>query len=554
MSPDTLKTYKKKRDFRKTPEPAGIKKEKTGRKGPIFVIQKHDATRLHYDFRLEAGGVLKSWAVPKGPSLDPEEKRLAVRTEDHPFEYAEFEGIIPEGEYGAGPVLIWDKGTFENITGHKGKTIPLEEGIEKGHISFILYGKKLKGAFALTRIRKDKWGKEDWILVKMRDEYAKENGKPVEEEFPGSVKTGKKIEDIARGAGERIWHSNRAEKEIPGPEVDQQEFQKAIAKLRKSPQPEWISPMLATLSEEKNIPSGDWLFEPKLDGERCLIFKKNGKVKLSSRNRKDLNGHYPELVDAFKEQNADNFIADGEIVAFENGLPSFSKLQPRMQLKDPEEELRSGIEVFYYLFDLVYFDGYDITRLELRYRKKILSQILSWGGLLGYLSDVSGNGRNYYEDTCKQGYEGTIGKRAASPYIRGRTREWLKFKCFKEQEFVICGWTSPEGGRIGFGALVLGYYEKGKLEYAGKVGTGFTDYMLKTLSEKFKGLEQKQPPFPDYKKNRLIPRTGAHWLRPELVAEVAFSEWTPEGLLRHPSFKGLREDKSAAEVIREKPS
>lgn len=566
---DTLEEYRKKRHFGRTPEPALPVKKKTPKKKtparPRFVIQKHKATRLHYDFRLEAGGVLKSWAVPKGPSLDPRKKRLAARTEDHPVEYAGFEGIIPEGEYGAGSVIIWDKGTYENLTTHKRKEVPIGEGIEKGHISFRLEGTRLKGAFALTRIRKDEWGKEDWILVKIREDEETPDTEPVEA-YPESVKSGKTVEEIAAGKRQRIWHGKKGglapkEKGLAPPEVSEEALREARAKLRKNPQPKWVAPMLATLMNENNIPKWGWLFEPKLDGERCLARKSGGEVVLYSRNRKDLNGNYPELVEALRAQAADNFIADGEIVAFgEKGLPSFSKLQPRMQIRDPVAARRTGVEVFFYLFDLVYFDGYDLTRLELEYRKEMLRQVVSFSDKVRFLEHEAEGGREYFKKMCGRGYEGIMAKRAGSRYIEGRTRgegrtkEWQKFKCMNEQEFIICGYTEPGGSRTGFGSLLLGYYEGGKLVYAGKVGTGYDEFTLKTLLSEMKKLERKTPPYNDYATNKLIPRAEVHWLRPELVCEVAFSEWTPDGLLRHPSFKGLRRDKKPAEVRRERPA
>jgi bifunctional non-homologous end joining protein LigD len=509
----------------KRPNRGGTVKKKPSPPRHIFVIQKHKTKRLHYDLRLEAGGVLKSWAVPKGPSTDPASRCLAARTEDYPIEYADFEGIIPEGEYGAGSVLIWDKGTYENLTSshahraNKGKEIPIEKGIAEGHISFRLNGKRLKGAFALTRIRRDEWGKEDWILVKIREETKK-----------------------AR--------------------VNEKTLKDAMERLKQAPQPKWVKPMLATLMDKKKIPGAGWFFEPKLDGERCLAFKKNGRVALYSRNRLNINGNYPELVEAMESQGADNFIADGEIVApDEKGIPSFLRIQPRMQIRSPIEARATGIEVFFYLFDLLYFDGYDLTRLALIHRKGMLRQIFSFSGHLRYLEHETGGGKKYYEDMCRKGYEGILAKRAESRYIQARTKDWLKFRCMNEQEFIICGYTDPGGSRTGFGALLIGYYEKGKgptgplrLLYAGKVGTGYDEFTLSTLSREFKKLVQETPPYDDYPANKLIPRARVHWLRPELVCDVEFTEWTPDGLLRHPSFKGLRRDKKPAEVTRERPA
>jgi bifunctional non-homologous end joining protein LigD len=533
-----LREYRKKRDFARTPEPEGKKARRRRSIEAFFVIHKHRARRLHYDLRLEAGGLLKSWAVPKGPSLDPGEKRLAVRTEDHPLEYGSFEGVIPEGQYGAGTVIIWDKGTYLCLSGRQGKKMSIEEGIEKGHISFLLRGKKLKGAFSLTRFKTD-GDRESWLLVKKRDEEA--GGEDVLAKKPESVKSRKTIEEIAESKNAAVWTGEG--------KVDSKFLEMTKAKLRKIPQPKSISPMLANIGEG-NLPADGWLFEPKLDGERCVFFRRGGSVRLVSRNGIVINGNYPELVAWMEAQAARDFVADGEIVAFEGGAPSFSKLQPRMQIREPKAAVETGIEVFCYLFDLLYYEGHDLTRLELKYRKEMLREVFSFGGHIR-LTPHSEKGEALFRELCAKGWEGVMAKRADSPYVEKRSRDWLKFKCANEQELVICGFTEPKGAREAFGALLLGYYEGRKLVYAGKVGTGFDEFTLKTLLAKMKQLEQKKPPYDGNGKNSLVPKKEVHWLKPVLVAQIAFAEWTPDGLLRQPRFKGLRGDKEPKDVKRE---
>jgi DNA ligase D-like protein (predicted ligase) len=321
------------------------------------------------------------------------------------------------------------------------------------------------------------------------------------------------------------------------------------ADLRQTSQPDWVEPMLAILTDERFSDPG-WIFERKLDGERCLAFRKGQRVELYSRNRKRLNDRYPELVEALGAHALPRLIVDGEIVAFEHGQPSFARLQGRMQLRDPDQARRSGIAVFLYLFDILYLDRYDTSHLALRDRKALLSEELSFGRKLRYLRHRNAEGEAYYRDACARGWEGLIAKRAASPYVHGRSREWLKFKCVNQQEVVIVGFTEPKGRRRGFGALLVGYHEDGKLRYAGKVGTGYTEETLERLSERLRSLEQDGPPIEGPR-----PRErGIHWVRPELVAEVGFTEWTREGRLRHPRFLGLRDDKEPRQVVREKPS
>jgi bifunctional non-homologous end joining protein LigD len=312
--------------------------------------------------------------------------------------------------------------------------------------------------------------------------------------------------------------------------------------------PAWKSPMLATLTERR-FSDGGWLFEPKFDGERCLAFRTGSEVRLLSRNRKRLDDSYPELAQALAAQEADTFVVDGEVVTFEDGRTSFAKLQRRMQVRDPEAARRTGVPVYLYLFDVLHVDGYDVTGLELRHRKALLRRLLSFREPLRLTAHRSGDGEAYWREACSKGWEGVMAKRVDAPYVHGRSRDWLKFKCVNSQEFVIGGFTDPKGSRQGFGALLLGYYRGDDLVYAGKVGTGFDDELLRRLRHRLDGLEQDHPPFTAEQP----PRSGVHWVRPELVAQVGFTEWTVDGRLRHPRFLGLRRDKRPHEVRRERP-
>jgi DNA ligase D-like protein (predicted ligase) len=322
----------------------------------------------------------------------------------------------------------------------------------------------------------------------------------------------------------------------------------AKKKLIKKPQPEWEDPMLATLTGERFDDHG-WVFGRKLDGERCIAYKKNEKVRLMSRNGHMINAQYPEVVEALEKNAVDGFICDGEVVAFDShGETRFELLQPRMGLQDPREALRTGVPVFYYTFDMLYYDGFDMTRLGVVDRKYVLKNTLAFGGALRYLDERMGGGLKYFEEACKLGWEGLIAKRADSPYVHGRSDDWLKFKCVLGQEFVIGGYTEPHGKRVGFGAILVGYYQDGKLMYAGKVGTGFGDETIMKLMEKFRPLERKTSPFAEEVKEK-----ETHWLEPKLVAQVGFEEWTNYGKLRQPRFEGLRDDKAPESVIKEEP-
>jgi len=562
-----LDEYFRKRDFEKTPEPRG--REHKGSDDFSFVIQKHAATRLHYDFRLELDGVLKSWAVPKGPSFDPAEKRLAMETEDHPLEYGDFEGIIPEGQYGGGPVLLWDRGTWE----------PLEEpraGHAKGRLKFRLHGEKLEGGWTLVRIKsrdpRDRAGKS-WLLIKERDETARPQSEyDVTVARPESVTTGRSLEEIA-AARDRVWESHVVEQKkgarwrpkVPaasrigtgtstGAETGTAKrtgtgaAARAIPGARPGALPKFVQPQLATLVDE--APDGDeWLHELKFDGYRILCRIDGGNVTLLSRNGKDWTHVFASIAKAATRLPCRKALLDGEAaVVLPDGTTSFHALQNAME-EGTQERLA------YFAFDLLHLEGFDLTGATLDERKAALADLLVRAGPakgpMRYSDHVVGAGRAFFEQAGRMKLEGIISKRRGEPYRGGRGRGWLKVKCVAEQVFVIGGFTLPEGQRNGIGALLLGVNDGDGLRFAGKVGTGFTDRMARDLRRKLDALEVPKPPFSA--KPEGVRLKGAHWVRPELVAEVKFSEWTPDGKLRHPSFLGLREDKKAEEVVREEP-
>jgi bifunctional non-homologous end joining protein LigD len=517
-----IATYNRKRDFTKTKEPKG-RKLKGG--GDSFVVQKHEASRLHWDFRLELDGVLKSWAVPKGPSIDPGEKRLAMRTEDHPLDYGTFEGIIPAGEYGGGTVMLWDKGRWIPQPGKDpSKTI------EEGHLHFTLEGERMKGEWVLFRLnpRPGERG-EPWMLKKVSDEYADpENGNELVGEGTTSVTTGRTMAEIA--AGEDVWRSNRSG----------QKGGRAKKKAGGAP-PAFQPPQLATLVDD--VPTGsDWLYEYKYDGYRLLLSVGDGVASAFTRHGKDWSDKFKALVKAAANLPAGCLI-DGEAVALDkNGKPSFQLLQST--LKE-----RQGANLVFYAFDLLVDRGEDIKRLPNIVRKDRLASLLAGvNPPIIYGDHVIGKGEALFEQICKQGGEGIIAKKASCPYKGTRTRNWLKIKCIQRQEFVIVGWSESDK-RMGFRSLLLAAKEKGKLTYVGKVGTGFSGKLIQEMMDRMRPLEVAKAPVE-------VPRAdrkGAHFIKPELVGEIAFTEFTNEGILRHPSFLGLREDKPASEVVVETP-
>jgi bifunctional non-homologous end joining protein LigD len=517
-----IETYNRKRDFARTKEPRG---RKLKGKGDSFVVQKHVASRLHWDFRLELDGVLKSWAVPKGPSLDPDEKRLAMRTEDHPLDYGAFEGTIPKGEYGGGTVMLWDQGRWiPDPRKDPSKTI------EEGHLHFALEGERMKGEWVLFRLNPRPGEKgEPWMLKKVNDEYADpDNGETLVDNCVTSVTTDRTMAEIA--AGEDVWRSNRGG----------QKGGRGKKKAGKAPPP-FQEPQLATLVDE--VPTGtSWIHEYKYDGYRLLLAVGDGVATAWTRNGKDWSDKFKALVKAAAKLPA-GCLVDGEAVALDDkGLPSFQLLQSTLQEKQ-------GANLAFYAFDLIVDRGEDIKKLPTIERKQRLAALLKGVPAPILFGDhVIGRGEELFREICKQGGEGIISKKAGSPYRNGRTRDWLKIKCIQRQEFVIVGWLESDKRR-GFRSLLLAVRDKGKLTYAGKVGTGFNAKLIEELTERMEplatGKASVEVPRPD--------RRGAHWIEPKLVAEIAFSEFTDDGVLRHPSFIALREDKPAKEVVREVP-
>jgi len=535
-----LEVYRKKRNFKSTPEPEG---EAPARRSDdlSFVIQKHAASRLHYDFRLELNGVLLSWAVPKGPSLDPNDKRLAVHVEDHPKEYGGFEGVIPPKQYGSGTVMLWDRGIW----------LPAEDpeaSYKKGKLKFHLQGEKLQGGWTLVRSRGSKYGEKSWLLIKEEDSFARLATEGlITETKPKSVLTSRTLEEIAAHP-DRVWHSNRSvaenvqsdtvKKRTSGPTP------KALPGAVEAALAPRISVQLATLV--KNVPSGDrWLHEIKLDGYRMLCRVENGACRIYSRTGKDWTANFSAIAQAAARLPCTSAWLDGEVVVLTNdGRTSFQALQNALSEDSPAK-------LHFYAFDLPYLDGFDLSKVALLDRKQLLQALVETNAELNFGDHVVGAGEVFFAQACKVGLEGIISKRIDSPYQPVRGASWVKIKCGMRQEMVIGGFTDPQNSRRGFGALLLGFYDRnGSLRYAGKVGTGFNDATLAKLRTTLDDLAQTEPPF-------INPPTGAearkaHWVAPRLVAEVAFTEWTEDETLRHAAFLGLRADKLATEVIREK--
>ncbi len=538
-----LTEYKKKRNFGATPEPEGKVKET---KGQSFVIQKHAASRLHYDFRLEMEGVLRSWAVPKGPSLDPGEKRLAVHVEDHPIDYGDFEGVIPKGQYGGGTVLLWDRGTWTP----EGDAVA---DYKKGNLKFHLDGEKLHGRWVLVRMgaRNQARNNEDnehenWLLIKEKDDTAVPgSGDAVVQQYPNSVETGLSLEEIAADP-ERIWESNRQSNRAEKTASFKDKIAARIPGARKAAMPTAIEPQLATLVDA--VPRGEeWIHEIKYDGYRALCEIRDGEARLITRHGKDWTDRFSPVAREAAKLPVRQAILDGEVVVLEpDGTTSFQTLQNALA-ENRQDDL------VYFAFDLIYLDGYDLRGAPLLDRKAALLALLAGGGKAIRPGDhIEGDGEGFYRQACNFSLEGIISKRAGLPYHSGRNKDWLKVKCLKRQEFAIVGFTDPEKSRVGFGALLLAVNdEKGELVYAGKVGTGFNGRTLRELRARMDKLEVQKPAFKTPPRGAEARRS--HWLKPKLVGEVAFTEWTREGILRHPTFQGLREDKNPEEIVRENP-
>lgn len=507
-----LGKYFKKRRFKETPEPKGTVKKRRDTK-LAFVVQEHHASRLHYDFRLELDGVLKSWAVPKGPSMDPHQHHLAIQTEDHPYEYRKFEGVIPEGNYGAGNVIIWDEGWYEPRADSNDAEKTLRAELKKGHLTFVLHGHKLKGEFALIKMPH---AKEDdaWLLIKKGDDFASTADITQQDE---SVKTHRKVDDLG------------------GKMPDLSAYPKKSA-------PWAVKPMLSTLVDAPFSREG-WFFEIKWDGYRAIGSKKNKDIELYSRNGLDFTEKYPPVVEALRTFKH-NVIVDGEVVVVDGkGHAHFELLQNWH--RDQQGQLR------YYVFDILWVDGRDVRSMPLRQRKQLLKYVLpKHSDTLYFSDDVETEGEKLFKQMQERGLEGMVAKRADSSYREGaRGDDWLKVKTHLRQEVVIGGYTEPRGGRKYLGALLVGTFEEGKYVYRGHSGGGIPDAQRKQLQQRLAKIERKTSPFNIEPK----PNAPVHWVRPELVCEMSFSEWTGEGYMRQPQFEGLRPDKKPQAVHREKP-
>jgi bifunctional non-homologous end joining protein LigD len=528
--PPPLEIYRRKRDPDRTPEPFGGRPPAGGR---LFVVQKHAARRLHYDLRLEMDGVLKSWAVPKGPSVHPEEKRLAVHVEDHPIEYADFEGVIPPGNYGAGSVIVWDRGWYRSTKPQD----PLEQ-LARGKLEVEIFGHKMRGRWTLARMS----GKDrEWLLLKKADGAAvSHEAAELIDRYPRSVISGLTVEEMADVPG-RLASIRARLDELGAPRGEVNARTQAF--------------VLATLAER---PFSDpaWLYEIKYDGVRVLASRDGERVTLYGRSGQDTTSRYPDVARALLALPIERFVIDGEIVALDAaGRPSFQLLQPRMALTDPREiamaaAQRPAVGVF---FDCLMLDDRDLRRLPLVDRKECLRLLVPPLGPARYGDHVVGAGEAFFEAASEQRLEGVVAKRARSLYSGGRTRDWIKIKCQRRQEFVIGGYTDPQGSRGHFGALHLGLYEgptsAPRLVYVSKVGTGFDQASLESIWKRLQPLARATPPF---EAGVLPTGRGHHWVEPRLVCEVRFTDWTEDGGIRHPSFIGLREDKKPLECRRER--
>jgi bifunctional non-homologous end joining protein LigD len=531
QTPDNLSAYRAKRSPDRTPEPFGTA---TPGVGNLFVVHKHAARQLHFDLRLEMDGVLRSWAVPKGPSFDTNDKRLAVKVEDHPIEYGDFEGVIPEGNYGAGGVIVWDRGEW----------VPLEDwrtGLEKGKLLFELKGYKLHGRWTLVKIKKSE---KDWLLIKERDGFVKSPGDQFPEE---SVLSGLTVEEVKAG---------RVSKSVLREALDQNGAQRIRVDPRK------VEAMHAEPADEAFTREG-WLFELKLDGYRLIASKSKGEALLLTRNGNDYTEVFPEIARAVKALPVDDCIIDGEVVVCDaKGMPSFAMLQRRGTLSSPIDIKRAAVELpaTFYVFDLLAFEDFDLRSLPLSERKQYLIDVVPKIGPLRALDHIETEGKAFLEQVNAMGLEGIIAKKADSPYRKGRSAQWLKIKSQKTADFVIVGFTEPKKSRGYFGALQLADYVDGTLAYAGRVGTGFNESLLRQLKAMLDPIIRNDPacagpcygpgdqPLPS---EGILETSTTTWVEPVYVCEVKYREWTPDGLLRHSAFIRMREDKRAHECERQ---
>jgi len=544
-----LEEYKRKRRFDRTPEPSGepepsLKPERPSKPkstrlpmpklpqleipassehGDTFVVQKHRATRLHYDFRLAIDGTLKSWAVPKGPSQSHADKRLAVQTEDHPLAYANFEGKIPEGNYGAGTVMVWDRGMFA-VEGN----LPASQQLKKGEIKFTLNGEKLRGSFVLVKLKHSEKGNE-WLMIKHKD--ATEDPAWNLDEHDGSVLTGRTIEEI--------------KEELPPKRSPSPLCPDEIQNAHKASMSSRLEPMLATIGDHP-FSDPNWLFEIKWDGVRALAWITDGTLTLRSRTGQDFTKRYPELLSLPKAIAAHDAILDGEIVALDaKGHSNFERLQERMHVRAPSDNLVSTVPAVYYVFDLLYCDGYDLRQAPLFERKQLLQRLLHSSERFRYSDHQLEHGKELFELARENDLEGIVAKRATSPYVSDRSPNWVKLRVTKTVDAVVGGWTAARTDAIPFGSLLLGLYEGKKLRFIGHVGSGFGEKRLDELADKLRDLQASACPFDP------VPVTNEkpNWVSPVLVARVKFSGWTNERSLRHPVFLALREDTGPTDCL-----
>lgn len=540
---DPLATYNAKRDFGKTPEPSG--KAESSAAGNLFVVQKHDATRLHWDLRLEVDGVLKSWAVTKGPSPDPDIKRLAVRTEDHPMSYAEFEGIIPKGEYGGGTVMLWDRGSWAPIEGKSTKDL------DKGHLHFTLDGERMQGEWLLIRLKKKPGEKrENWLLRKLQDEHAEEGDGLVERELT-SVLTNRSMAEIAADMKGEFPLAGKKDDaflaQMEKASTHNAEAKKPRKKRKATPLPKYRKPQLATLVDD--VPTGNgWMHEIKFDGYRAMVAAKGEDVRIYTRSGKDWTDKFGPLVEAVAALDLPSCLIDGEIVAYDaKGNPDFSTLQKVLKRGHGSQSKSDALAL--HAFDLLELDGEDLAKLTNIERKERLDALLATARPPIHVADhVIGAGEKLYEAMCKAGQEGIIAKKIDAPYRHARSKAWVKVKCTRRQEFVIVGWKASKAKGRPFASLLMAQHEGGEFVYKGNVGTGFSADDLDDLAATMKRLERKTPPVETDKASA----RGVTWLMPKLVAEIAFAEFTADGNVRHGSFLGLRSDKPAKTVKPEK--